>query len=200
MAGVDTPQNKTMDISTLKAVLDSEKMAAMAAFRAGKLSVERQRALNYYMGDISADMPNQDGRSQAVSTDVSDTIDGLMPALMDIFFGGDEIVRFDPTGPNDVEAAAQETDYINDVFMKQNPGFQIGYTFMKDALLSKTGVVKVYWEEREETEEETYENLDDQQFALFAADPNVKIIEHTTKDQPDDYSPDNDPSTNPSYS
>jgi hypothetical protein len=31
------------------------------------------------------DLPAQDGRSSAVSSDVADTIEGLMPNLMDIF-------------------------------------------------------------------------------------------------------------------
>jgi hypothetical protein len=73
-----------------------------------------------------------------------------MPSLMDIFAGSDEVVRFEPVGLEDEAAAQQETDYVNHVFMQQNPGFMILYSFIKDALLSKTGIVKVWWEEREE--------------------------------------------------
>ena len=43
--------------------------------RASKLSAERTKAMDYYNGDMSADMPAQDGRSRAVSTDGADTID-----------------------------------------------------------------------------------------------------------------------------
>jgi hypothetical protein len=85
---------------------------------------------------MAKDMPAQDGRSRAVSTDVADTIEGLMPSLMDIFAGSDEVVRFEPVGPEDEAAAQQETDYVNHVFMQQNPGFTILYSFIKDALLS----------------------------------------------------------------
>ena len=73
-----------------------------------------------------------------------------MPQLMEIFTGGDEVVRFDPVGPEDVEASEQETDYCNHVFMQKNPGFLVLYSFIKDALLSKVGIVKVWWEENEE--------------------------------------------------
>src|SRR3954471_6654231 len=110
-------------------------------------------------------MPVSPGRSKAVSTDVSDTIEGMMPQLMDIFAGTDEVVRFEPVGPEDEEAAQQETDYVNHVFMQKNPGFMILYGFIKDALLSKTGIVKVWWEEREEEERETYYDLSEDQFA-----------------------------------
>jgi hypothetical protein len=95
-----------------------------------------------------------------VSTDVADTIEGLMPNLMDIFAGSDEVVRFEPVGPEDESAAAQETDYVNHVFMQQNPGFMVLYSFIKDALLSKVGIVKVWWEEREEESRETYVRMD----------------------------------------
>jgi hypothetical protein len=67
-------------------------------------------------------MPAPEGRSHAVSTDVADTIEGLMPSLMEIFRTGDEVVRFEPVGPEDVAAAEQETDYVNHVFMQVNPG------------------------------------------------------------------------------
>ena len=52
--------------------------------------------------------------------------------------------------------------------MQQNPGFMTLYSFIKDALLSKVGIVKVWWEEREEESRETYYDLTDDQFALLA--------------------------------
>ena len=137
-----------MSLSDLKAMLASERTDALAAVAASKLSSERADAMDYYLGDMTHDMPSPEGRSRAVSTDVADTIEGLMPSLMEIFCGGDEVVRFDPVGPEDVAAAEQETDYVNHVFMQANPGFLILYSFVKDALLSKVGVVKVWWEER----------------------------------------------------
>ena len=90
----------------LKAMLASERADALAAISAAKLMEERADAMDYYLGDMRKDMPAQEGRSRAVSTDVADTIEGLMPNLMDIFAGSDEVVRFEPVGPED-EAAAQ---------------------------------------------------------------------------------------------
>src|SRR5215472_2739061 len=176
-----------MSLGDLRALLAAERADALSAISASKLSDERATALNYYMGDMSKDMPAPDGRSKAVSSDVADTIEGLMPQLMEIFAGGDEVVRFDPVGPNDTAAAEQETDYVNHVFMQQNPGFLILYSFIKDALLSKVGIVKVWWEEREEIERETYLDLTDDQFALLAqavaeSGGALKIVAHTVHD------------------
>jgi len=138
-------------------------------------------------------MPAQDGRSRAVSMDVQDTIEGLMPWLMDIFAGSDEVVRFDPVGPEDEDAAQQETDYVNHVFMQRNPGFMILYGFIKDALLSKTGLVKVFWEEREQESRETYYDLTEDQFALLvqaveASEGTMKIVEHTVNNEAEEAS------------
>src|SRR5215467_10585029 len=117
-----------MNDRALQVMLSAQYHDAMAAVNASKLSLARSDALAYYQGDMSKDMPSMDGRSQAVSMDVADTIEGMMPQLVDIFCGSDEVVRFSPTGPEDVAAAEQETDYVNHVFMNKNPGFLVLYS------------------------------------------------------------------------
>src|SRR5262249_44261996 len=178
------PETKRMSLSSLKAMLASEKADALAAMSAARLSGERARAQAYYLGDMEQDMPAPEGRSRAVSSDVADTIEGLMPSLMDIFCGSDEVVRFEPVGAEDEAAAQQESDYINHVFMQQNPGFMVMYSFVKDALLSKVGIVKVWWDEQEQEQDETYYGLTPDQFAMVAqvvlmSDGQYEIIEHS---------------------
>ena len=173
-----------MATDTLRGILAAERADALAAGSSSRLSAERTDALDYYMGDMSKDMPAAEGRSQAISSDVADTIEGLMPSLLEIFASGDEVVKFNPVGPEDIAAAEQETDYVNHVFMQQNPGFLVLYSFIKDALLSKVGIVKIWWEEREEEQRETYYDLSEDQFALLAqavaaSDGAMEIIEHT---------------------
>jgi hypothetical protein len=180
----DKPQR--MDIETLQAMLSAEKANALAGLSASSLASERADAMMYYLGDMEKDMPTQPGRSKTVSTDVADVIEGLMPQLMDIFAGSDEVVRFEPVSKEDEAAAQQETDYVNHVFMQQNPGFMILYSFIKDALLQKTGVVKVWWDEREEESRETYYDMTDEQFALLAQDVAasngaMEIVAHTMR-------------------
>jgi hypothetical protein len=171
-----------MSALSLRALLVAERWDAMSAITASKLSEERATALNYYQGDMSVSMPAPEGRSKAVSTDTSDTIEGLMPTLMEIFTGGEEVVRFEPHGPQDVAAAEQETDYVNHVFMQGNPGFLILYSFIKDALLSKVGIVKIFWESREEKERETYLDQPQDAFTAIAAAPGIEIVEHSEHD------------------
>lgn len=168
-----------MSLSDLSAILQAQQEDALAADQASELSKDRERAMKYYNGDVSDDLPTPVDRSKAVSFDVSDTVEGMMPALMEIFFSGDEVVVFNPTGPDDEDAAAQETDYVNHVFLEKNAGFIVGYSMIKDALLSKVGTVKVWWEEREIEQEETYTDLGDDEYALLVADPDIEITSHT---------------------
>ena len=178
---------KKKSLSDLKAILANERSDALAAMQASKLSGERSDAMMYYLGDMTKDMPAPDGRSQAVSTDVADTVEGLMPSLMEIFVGSDEVVRFEPVGAEDEKAAEQETDYVNHVFMQRNDGFIVLYSFIKDCLLQKVGLVKVIPEEREKEERETYFGQSEDQFALItqevqASGGKLTITEHTEND------------------
>jgi hypothetical protein len=168
--------------SELKAILAAERAAALGSTPGSRLANERERALSYYLGDMTRDMPSLAGRSTAVSSDVADTVEGMMPELMEIFAGGDEVVMFTPVGPEDEEAAAQETDYINHVFWEQNEGFLVLYSMIKDALLQKLGIAKVWWEKGEKSERETYYNQTADAFALITSDPAIEVIEHSEHD------------------
>src|SRR5262249_12949952 len=95
-------------------------------------------------------------------------------------------VEFHPVGEEDVAAAEQETDYVNHVFMQKNPGFLILYSFIKDALLSKVGIVKVWWEEEEREQRETFYGLTDEQFMMIVANPvhETPLLAAATEDTP----------------
>ena len=59
----------TMTDDDLTAMLTAAKADALSSGTESKLSTEREKALDYYYGDMSGDMPNIEGRSKAVSTD-----------------------------------------------------------------------------------------------------------------------------------
>lgn len=167
-----------MSITELQALLEAEKSDALGAMQSSSLSDQRSKAMEYYLGDqnLGGDMPAPADRSKAVSSDVADTVEGLMPSLMEIFASGDDVVQFDPVGPEDDEAAQQETDYIKHVFWHKNHGFLALYSFIKDGLLQKNGIVKVWWETNTEEEEETYLDLDQDTYALLKSDPDIEIV------------------------
>jgi len=161
--------------------IDNEEQIAYG-INDSQLSGERAEAINYYLGEPFGN--EIEGRSQVVSFDVQDTIESALPQLLKVFVSGDEVVRFEPKSPEDVEAADQETDYVNHIVMEKNPGFEIFYVWFKDALLSKNGYVKVYYEEEEEYETEEYKGLTDGQLDMLASDDNIEIEEHDAYPDP----------------
>ena len=141
------------------------------------ISQQREQAMSYY---YSLPFGNEvEGRSQFVDSTVQDTIEWIKPSLMRVFASGDEMVKFAPHGPEDVPMAKQATDYVNYVFTKDNPGWEILYSWFTDALLSKNGIVKVWWEDYEEEEREEYRNLDEISLTALLSDDGVEVVEHT---------------------
>ena len=142
-----------------------------------ELSNQREDAMKYYLGEPFGN--EIDGRSEIVTTDVRDTVEYIMPSLMRIFTTHNNVAEFEPQGPEDVEMAEQATNYCNYVFNRQNNGFKVLYDAFKDALISKTGVIKHYWEESTEVTTETYTNLTEIEYQSILASDDMEILEHT---------------------
>ena len=141
------------------------------------ISRQREQAMEYYYGQPFGN--EVEGRSQFVDSTVQDTIEWIKPSLMRVFASGDEMVKFNPHGPEDVAMAIQATDYVNYVFTKDNPGWEILYSWFTDALLSKNGIVKVWWEEYSEEEREEYHNLGEIELQALLMDDDVEVLEHS---------------------
>jgi hypothetical protein len=140
------------------------------------LAADRVKSLDYYLGNP---LGNEiDGRSQVVSRDVWDTVEWIKPQIADIFCSGDEVVSFAAVGPEDQEAAEQETQFVNHVITQKNEWFPVWYNWSHDALLQKTGYVLAYWDEGEHRQKEKYKGLTDDEFTLLLQDQNAVPVEH----------------------
>ena len=142
------------------------------------ITAERETALRYYNGEPFGD--EQEGRSSVISRDVLDAVEWALPSLLRIFAGTDNVVEYEPTGPEDEATAKQATDYVGHVFYKDNPGFQILYGMFKDALLQKVGVVKHWWETGEKYETATFTGLDEAAYVQLVSDDDIEVLEHST--------------------
>ena len=146
-----------------------------------EISKQREKAMEYYYG---LPFGNEvEGRSQFIDSTVQDTIEWIKPSLMRVFAAGDDMVKFTPHGPEDVPMATQASDYVNYVFTKDNPGFEILYSWFTDALLSKNGIVKVWWDETEESTREEYYDLTDIEVESIISDDDVDVIQHTEEER-----------------
>ena len=124
-----------MDDAELVSIIQSHRRNALG-YEDGELSNDRARAMDHYHGRPYGN--EVDGRSKVVSRDVAEAVDGAMPAIMKVFVQSGAIAQFDPVSEEDEEQAQQESDYVNQVIMKDNAGFMLLHDVVKDILLLKT--------------------------------------------------------------
>ena len=168
-----------MKKAELESLLSAQQNNAVGALN-GTIGQHRSSLMDRYNGEPYGDEVAD--RSKIVMTDIRDTLESIKPELLDIFYGGDKVVEFSPRGDEDVDAAEQETEVCNYIFNQKNNGFMVLYTWFTDALLLKNGYVKRYWDNREVTEIEEYDDLDQQEMVsiitdLEQVDGEVEILE-----------------------
>lgn len=163
---------EVMSEEQLQGVISAEITDAIS-FIDDDIGGSRALATEYYYGDLFGD--EEEGRSQVVSMDVRDTVQGILPSLMRIFFGPERVVEFAPQGPEDVQNAEQATDYVDFIFKRDNPGFKILHSAFKDALVRKCGIVKYWWDESVEVRAESFSMLDEQSMMMLTSDPDIEI-------------------------
>ena len=161
----------------LKAILENEIEDAIGYLET-ETTDERQQALEYYLREPYGN--EVEGKSQIVTGEVAEVVDGALPQLMRLFASGDNVVSFEPVNDGDQPFAKQATEYVNWVFNKDNDGFLVMHNWFKDALLQKVGVVKAYWEDKIDVKKESYKNLTDDELMIIMQDPEVEVVEQET--------------------
>lgn len=151
----------------LLSILHAEKANSVGFENSSELVDKRETALKYYKGDMW-DLPNLQNRSQATSSEIADAVETVMPDLMEIFTGGEDVATFIASGQEDETGAKQETEYVNYLAFRKLPGWRLLYTAFKDALLTDTGLIETWWEDKEETDETRYEGVTAAQLQMLA--------------------------------
>ena len=173
--------DKPMDDSELQSILASEIDDAIS-YIDSDLSPIRAQATAYYRGDLFGN--EVDGNSQAVSTEVRDVVNAMLPSIMKVMFSSEKVVDFIPNGPEDVAMAEQATDYANYVLQQDNDGFNVLYSTFKDSLIRKCGVVKSWWDERTTVSIEEYTGLDEQTMMMIEGEPDATVTVIEQYDDP----------------
>ena len=163
-----------VDDDRLKALLSQEISSALT-FDDTELSQKRTKALEYYRGEMR-DTPAMAGRSSVVSKDVADTIGWMLPGIIRVFTASDRMAIYEPERPNDEAFAKQATDYVNYVFMKDNPGYRIMWDSTHDSLLLGNGIIKHWWDTKEEIETSEHSGLTEEQIAIIEQDQYVTVV------------------------
>ena len=167
-----------MDEGTVKGIIENEIDNAIGYLNT-ETTEDRRRTLEYYLRSPYGN--EQEGRSQIVTGEVAEAIDGALPQLMRVFTTTEDIVYFEPKGPKDEESAKQVTEYCNWVFYRDNDGTLILHNWFKDALLQKVGVVKSYWDDKTDVTKEEYKNLSEDELAYLLSDETLKVKKQTVE-------------------
>ena len=143
------------------------------------LAKQRRVAMEYYMGEAKGDLapPEVEGRSSVVSKDLMETVEWAMPAIMEALTGADDVVSFRPSRPGDETAAEDATAYVNHLIYEENEGFITLHDAIKQSLIGRFGVGKVYCDESWEEKEEHYDGLSQMEVEALQADHDIGEIE-----------------------
>lgn len=138
-----------MDEEDLVSILRKEEQAS-DLYQTGTLSGPRVDALDYYDRNATGDLAGEEGSSQVITSEFADAVESIMPGMMEVFTGGDQVVEFTPSAPGEEKMAEEATQYVTHCFMVENNGFQRIHDLVKDALMFRLGGLSVDLEEKEE--------------------------------------------------
>lgn len=175
-----------MDEDALIAAIDAAEQSSYSSEGDSQLSSDRAYAIDLYNGKNLEPAP--EGRSQVIDRSVFETIQWILPSLCRIFANGDDVVELPPVGPEDEDAAKQESQYLNYIILQKNNWFETFITWATDAMLTKNGYCLAYNELRRTTDVEEYERQTEQGIALLMQDKEWQV--EVTSQYPDpDYVP-----------
>ena len=157
----------------LKALLDNHIEDSLSHYE----DVDRdvQKATDYYLGKPFGNEVS--GKSSVVDRSVAASIDGALPQLLKIFTQSVDVVEFTPQNDGDQVVADNVTQYVNHIFNKDNAGAILMHNWFWDALVNKVGIVKAYWDVREDVNEEEYQGLSQDELGMLMAADDVEITE-----------------------
>ena len=170
---------KMTDDQMLSQLETLEKQAV--GYFTGEVAADQSEAMNYYMSRPFG--TEEEDRSQVISSDVWDVVEGLTPIILRPFLASDDVVQFNPLGPDDEEAAKQESEYVNWVVTQRNDSFAQLVAWAKTGLLQKNGVVKYWWEKSSRSTVERYYGKELEVIVMMLQEPGVKL-EAITENEP----------------
>lgn len=129
----------------------------------------RLRNIEAYNAEAKGEFapPEIADRSDFVATDVADTVNGMLPNIMQMFVASDDAVEFEARSPEAEPEAKLATAYVNHLFYVRNDGVAIVHDWFWDALVQKVGFVKVWAEDEAEDSRQDYEGQTQEQLVML---------------------------------
>jgi hypothetical protein len=170
-----TPESKAnrLDDESLIALLRKEEEAA-SSYQSAALSAIREEALAYYDRQPYGD--EQEGASSVVTSEFVDVIESVMPGLMRVFTGSDDLATFAALAPGQEQWAKEASAYVPHVLMRQNDGFRVISALLKDALMYRLSGATVDLEDVEDRRVLPIEGLTPDALSLIVAEAQAQGV------------------------
>ena len=150
-------------------------MQGCAGWNSDAVQAARTDAINYYLQRTRGD--EVAGRSAVVAGDISASVEANLAQMLDAYTT-DNIVEFDPLGPEDEDQAQLETDTVVHYVMKVQNGFIEIAAATKDALMIRNGVVKCWVETVKRTETRTFDNVDAEAIETITEELRADVVSY----------------------
>lgn len=112
-------------------------------FMWGEFESDWAKAERYYAGEC--DLPTEEGRSNAVKTEVRDIIRAATPNIMRVLLQSRKPVEYVPSHISHAAFVEQQALFVNQRFAASG-GYKILYNAVQQAAKLKIGPIKVWWE------------------------------------------------------
>ena len=156
----------------------SDAVQSAINFVESEIAEDRIKSQRYFEGEV--DIGQEDGRSKIVATKVRDTIRAIKPSLMRVFLSSENPVEYVPSSQEDVKGAEQATKYANYRFSELN-GYTLLNDVIHDALIKKTGVLKVWWQDNTDEEFFNFSNVTEEEMTAIVNEKDATVIEQSVE-------------------
>lgn len=136
--------DREVENKDLSAVL-SDEIRQAKGYASSELSGKRARAIDYLQG-VMTDVPGRPNGSQQTSRDFADTVSWILPGVVRVMTGSDQMVQYTKVQEQDDRWSEEATEYTNYTFFRESDGYRVLYNATYDALVQGNGVVACYWE------------------------------------------------------
>jgi len=147
--------------------------------------IARQQAYRSSKEDIKTRFPDLVQILDLSDSSVQDTIESIMPSLMEIFHSAEKVLDLQGVTEEDDAPAETMEDLIDWQLNRKNNFWLQSYDWLKIMLIENFSVMKCWWK-REESFQQYDIVMDDQEVEKLKADPAVQIelLEQTNPPDP----------------
>jgi hypothetical protein len=165
-----------MNDDDLYRILDEEEADATSYYDSELAQVQADAMDRLYAKPYNdgSELPN---RSKAVTHDIEDAINWMMPHLMRAITTSDELITCDDHAlDDDDQTLIDAQDYLRHVVFKDNDGKTAIHDFLFDALLQRTGIMRAAWEDPDPKPPMVLEGLTGEQVVRYHEDSEYTIM------------------------